>query len=397
MSVLAAAEPGAGRIITAGVCAIILTVGIGRFAYTPLLPVMRAEAGLSTIGAGWLATINYVGYVGGALIASRIHTLERKWFLYRLGLVLAVLTTLAMGLTNNFWLWMVLRLISGWASTAGMLLATGLVLNWLLRHQRPAELGIHFAGFGIGMVLSGLAAILMLDRLSWSGQWYVLALFGTLFLVPAWFWLPRPPAAKNMSLTSDSDLPSRLWMIAFSLAYFCGGFGYVITATFIVDIIRNMHAVAVSGNWIWIIMGLAATPSCFLWDRVSSSIGELWSLSLAYALQAASFALITFGSQPISLFAGAVLFGATVIGTVSLTLSIVGKMFPNNPAKAMARLTISYGAAQILGPIVAAYMAGMSTDYHASLSVGTGIAVFGTCLSILCARYGARLRHRLRK
>lgn len=384
MSLQGTTEQSSARVIFAGVCAIILTVGIARFAYTPLLPVMRQQAGLTTIGAGWLATVNYVGYIGGALIASRIRALDRKWYLYRLGLILAPVSTCAMGFTTNFWWWVVLRVISGWASTAGMLLGTGLVLNWLLRNGKPPELGIHFSGFGIGICLSGLAANLMATDISWGGQWYLLAVVGVVFLIPAWLWLPRPPAVVQSSVGSGR-LPSIGWRRVFSLAYFCGGFGYVITATFVVDIIRNMDAVAIPGNWVWIMMGVAATPSCFLWDRVSHWVGELWSLCLAYALQTTSFVLIAYGAGPIPIVAGAVLFGATVIGTVSLTLSIVGKMFPDNPAKAMARLTISYGMAQISGPVIAAYMAGLGNGFHSALGLGIVIGLFGTSLSVWCA------------
>lgn len=371
------------RVIFAGICALILTIGIGRFAYTPLLPIMREQAGLSGIGAGWLATINYAGYLGGALLASSIHTLQRKFVLYRIGLLVAVVTTFAMGMTTDFRLWLVLRLLSGWSSTAGMLLGSGLVLNWLLRRGHRPELGIHFAGFGVGMVISGLAVIAMAGHLSWSAQWITLGAMGLLFAVPAWIWLPAPlPAAQSKPLAADPP-PSRRWTVLFSFAYFCGGFGYVITATFIVDIVHNMHTHAVPGNWVWIIMGAVAIPSCFIWDRVSDVIGPMRAWSLGFALQTASFALTAYGDSPLSIMAGAVLFGITVIGTVSLTLSIIGRRFPANPAKAMARLTLSYGTAQILGPIVAGYVSHASGDFRGALMVATVVGTIGTLVSLL--------------
>lgn len=381
------------KVIFAGICAIILTVGIGRFAYTPLLPLMREQAGLTSVDAGWLATINYVGYLGGALIAASISTLYRKFILYRIGLVVAVLSTLAMGLTQHFWLWLILRLIAGWSSTAGMLLSTGLVLNWLIRQRLRPDLGVHFAGFGMGMVLSGLAVMTMAGHLSWQAQWCVLGAIGIVFLIPSWRWVPAPPqsAAHHGDYPSD-PLPSRRWRWTFTLAYFCGGFGYVITATFVVDIIHTMHAITLPGNGVWIVMGLVAIPSCFLWDRVAAQIGGMRALALAYALQTASFALTAIGGSAVVVLLGAVLFGATVIGTVSLTLSIIGRLYPANPAKAMARLTVAYGSAQILGPIVAGYLTHSSGSYRGALLFATGIGTMGTLLAATLARSQTSLR-----
>jgi MFS family permease len=156
------------RVIFAGVCALILTVGLARFAYTPMLPIMRSEAGLSYLAGGWLATFNYLGYIAGALVAATISDLGRKYQLYRIGLVVAVVSTGAMGLTQDATLWAVLRFVSGLSSTAGLLLASGLVLNWLIRQGHRPELGLHFTGLGLGIVVSGLAVAAMVGRLSWD-------------------------------------------------------------------------------------------------------------------------------------------------------------------------------------------------------------------------------------
>ena len=86
------------RVLTAGIMSLIVLVGIARFAYTPILPIMQQQAGLGVYEAGWLATINYVGYLLGAIIASQISSLVLKDKLYRIGLVVAVLSTVGMAL-----------------------------------------------------------------------------------------------------------------------------------------------------------------------------------------------------------------------------------------------------------------------------------------------------------
>ncbi|MCP4992321.1 MAG: YbfB/YjiJ family MFS transporter, partial [Gammaproteobacteria bacterium] len=120
------------KVLSAGILSLVLVLGIARFAYTPLLPLMQQQAGLGVSAGGWLAAINYLGYLCGAITASFISDLTLKDRLYRVGLVLAVVTTAGMGLTENLWLWALLRFIAGLSSAGGLLLGSGLILNWLI-------------------------------------------------------------------------------------------------------------------------------------------------------------------------------------------------------------------------------------------------------------------------
>lgn len=120
----------------------VLSAGIfhvARFAYAPLLPQMQQQAGLGVAEAGWLAAINYAGYLSGALVASLIGDLVLKDRLYRFGMVPAVLTTAMMGMTTNPTVWAVSRYFAELSSAARMLLGTGLILNWLIRQEIAAS------------------------------------------------------------------------------------------------------------------------------------------------------------------------------------------------------------------------------------------------------------------
>ncbi len=368
------------RVILAGVCALILTVGLARFAYTPMLPIMRDEAGLSHLAGGWLATFNYMGYIAGALIATAISDLRRKFLLYRVGLVVAVLSTGAMGLTTDTTLWSALRFVSGLSSTAGLLLASGLVLNWLIRQGHRPELGLHFTGLGLGIVVSGLAVAAMVGHLHWEHQWMGLGLLGAAFFLPAWCWLPAPASTQAGASKAKTTTPSRRWMTLLIGAYFCAGFGYVISATFIVAILEKLPMLAGKGGWVWVIVGLAAVPSSFLWDRIASAMGQIPALMLGYILQIISILLPALSdSTALNLFS-AVLYGGTFVGIVSLTLTLIGRCFPENPAKAMARLTLSYGVAQIAAPAMAGYIATATGSYHGALIIAAGVMGVGTIL-----------------
>ncbi len=110
------------QVMAAGMAAMLLTVGIARFAYTPMLPLMQAQTGMSPFVGGLLATVNYAGYMTGALLASTISDARRRYLVYRIGLVASVIGTAGMGLTSETWVWLVLRYIAGVGGASGMLL-----------------------------------------------------------------------------------------------------------------------------------------------------------------------------------------------------------------------------------------------------------------------------------
>ena len=368
------------QVIGAGICALVLTVGLARFAYTPLLPLMRVDAGLSAAQGGWLATCNYIGYLLGTLLVARVGDMHLKFRFYRIGLVLAVISTGLMGLTHHLPLWGVLRFVAGLSSTAGLLLASGLVLNWLLGHARQPRLGLHFAGLGAGITVSGLAAAAMAGRLTSAGQWQVLGLLALLFLIPAWRWMPAPVALPAATQARAPTPPALRWRALLIAAYFCAGFGFVVSATFIVAILEQSAAFHGQGSWVWVLVGVTAIPSTFGWDRLSARIGLIRALMLAFALQASAFVLPLLDDGLLAGAASAALFGLTFAGIVSLTLTVVGRHYPLNPAKAMATLTLSYGVAQIIAPAIAGTLARDSGSYQGALLLAAIIMALGIVL-----------------
>ena len=368
------------KVLLAGICSLILTVGLARFAYTPLLPVMRAETWLTEVAGGWLATFNYMGYMSGALLAASISSLHLKYRLYRAGLVIAVLSIMGMALTQNMLAWSILRYVAGLSSAAGLLIGSGLMLNWLIRNGHRPELGIHFGGLGGGILVSGLVSVLMLaNGLDWAQQWWALGILGALLFIPAWLWLPEPaPAAANQVPTQTP--PSRQWLLLMIAVYFCAGFGFVVSATFTVAMVEKIPSLNGFGSWVWVGVGLAATPACFLWDRVSRQVGDLPALQLAFIGQITSIILPALSTNATVAVLSAALYGGTFIGIVSLTLTVIGRLYPANPAKAMARLTLSYGVAQIIAPAITGYIAQATGSYQGGLLMAAAIMLLGLAL-----------------
>lgn len=370
------------RVLTAGILSLILLLGIARFAYTPLLPIMQQQAGLGIVDAGWLATINYVGYLCGAIIASQIGSMILKDKLYRLGLIVAVLTTVGMGMTTNVWLWSALRFFAGLSSAAGLLLASALIMNWLIRNDFRSELGIHFSGLGLGIAVCAIAVEVLNRYFSWDQQWYILSALGVLILIPAWAWLPPPDTSsvtKGGGTMTDKP-PSQIFLRIFMLAYFCAGIGYVVSATFIVAIVDALPGLEGKGAWVFMVLGLSAAPACMIWDLVARRTGDINALILAASLQVVGIILPLLNHSLSAALVGAVLFGGTFIGLVSLVLSMAGRYYPTRPAKMMGKMTISYGIAQIIGPMIVGWIATGSGGYEEGLYLAAAAMVIAIIL-----------------
>ena len=371
------------RVLLAGIFSQILCVGVARFAYTPLLPIMQEQTWMGDAAGGWLAAVNYLGYISGALIAASINDLKLKDTLYRIGLILAVTTTAAMAFTENLTLWMLLRYLSGLSSAGSMLIASGLILNWLIRHDHRGELGIPFAGIGLGIAIAALAVELMMYlSQGWAEQWLWLSLLGLILAIPAWFWLPRPEGGNTTSngTTLVDNPPTNRFMWLMLAAYFCAGYGYVITATFIVAFVERQPELVGMGPMAFVLVGLAAAPAVMVWDIIARHTGYLNALLLTLVLQVGGILLpVVFPTLSV-VFLSAMLFGGTFIGSVSLVLTMAGRLYPTKPAKLMGKMTISYGSAQVIAPALTGMLAAKLGNYDLGLWIAGGFVVVGILL-----------------
>ena len=370
------------QVITGGICGLVLTIGLARFAYTPLLPSLQTQTGLTDAAAGGLAAINYAGYMSGALAATWIEDVRWRHWLYSAGLWMALVTVAAMALTTWMPAWALVRYVGGLCGATGMLLGSGLVLGWLIRQGRRPELGLYFIGLGLGIVVSALGAW-VLSRLwpTWSDQWLAFAVLGLVFFMPAWRW--RPPVPPQVVAAHDAPLASvgsRRWRWTLLTSYFAAGWGFVISATFTVAIVEREPALAGQGPLAWALVGMAAMPAVFIWDLVARRLGDKQALLLAFGLQTLAVLLPAISGELWAALAGAVGYGATFIGIVSLTLALVGRRAPNNPGKAMAKLTLSYGVAQMLAPVVAGFMAQSTGSFKGALWLTAGVMAAGMAL-----------------
>ncbi|MDX1678297.1 YbfB/YjiJ family MFS transporter, partial [Arsukibacterium sp.] len=239
-----------------------------------------------------------------------------------------------------------------------------------------------------------LVELMLLLQLDWQAQWQALACFGMLLAVPAWCWLPRPPVEAFRAQPASRDRPPAKRFIRLMLAsYFCAGYGYVISATFIVTIVERMDGLSGRGNVSFIILGLAAAPAVMMWDVIARKTGYLKAIMLALLVQVMAILLpLWSGTLPVVLISAA-LFGATFIGVVSLVLTMAGRLYPSKPAKLMGKMTLAYGSAQVIAPALTGYLAEVSGYYTLGLYLAAGFVGLGALLIAVLMVTDKNARH----
>ena len=258
-------------------------VGIGRFVYTPILPPMVADLGMSTTTAGLIASANFLGYLAGALLAATpfVPGSRRTWLV--VSLAVSAVTTGAMGLASSTVAFLLLRFVGGFASAFVLVFASALVLDRLSAAGRSGLSAVHFAGVGTGITVSAaLVSILLALGFGWRALWLASG-------------VSRPHRARRrarvgarsrriaegaVGAAARTDEGSRALVVAYGLF----GFGYVITATFLVTIVRGAPDVRALEPVVWVVVGVTAIPSVALWTSMARAIG----IARAFALAACS-------------------------------------------------------------------------------------------------------------
>lgn len=373
------------KILLGGMLGMVVAMGIGRFAFTPVLPLMQRDLAMSNTMAGWLAGLNYLGYLAGAVGCSLRPRLLRSRPVTGGALAVSIATTLLMGTTVSPFCWGMLRLAGGIASAILFIVISAEVVEALTRRGYSYWIGALYGGIGIGIALSGIV-VPLLDRVgAWSGSWIGMGLIaaicaGTGISLGRKRNLIRP-------LTIDTSVKAgslqNLWPLA--VAYFFEGLGYIVTATFIVAIIAFTPGLEAFAPYTWVATGLAAMPSTIFWTQLGRYIGTKAALSCAFILQASGI-IVSIGADSVGevLFA-AVTFGGTFLGIVALTLVEGNRRTPHDSRRATAVLTVCFSLGQILGPILAGILADTANGFALPLALAAG-CVFSGCLFVIFDR-----------
>ncbi|WP_444685804.1 YbfB/YjiJ family MFS transporter [Alkalicoccus luteus] len=336
----------------AGFLALAALMGIGRFAYTPILPLMETDR-VGELEAGWLASANYIGYflgafAGGSLMAGRL-----RWIAV---VVLTGLTVLLMGLTESSVIWSLLRFAAGFLGGVGFVWTAGLILPILQRAKAaPYWIGLLYGGVGFGIFLSGYAVPRFAGaEEAWEAAWIGMGLLVCIAAAVILLLYPKQTEAKSHTVSvQPAPGGDRRRERTLFTAYFLEGFGYIIFATFIVSILAGTGGLDTDPAVIWMFVGIGAVPSCLFWAWVGARVTKQSALIWAYAAQTIGVLIPALTGNLSLLLVSAVLFGGTFMGITMMTISLAHEEFPGKRQKATGNLTALYGIGQVLGPLAA--------------------------------------------
>lgn len=361
-------------------------MGIGRFAYTPLLPPMQETLGWTASHAGDVASSNFFGYLAGALAATFLAQRPERLSWLLTGMVLSAATTSAGAVAVSFPVWLAIRFFSGAASALCLVLGTAIVIQFLAIHSRPHLGTLHFAGVGGGIVAS--VAVIELARLagfSISGQWGALGIASIALFAGAWTIIGALPNRRKLEgkvtlHASKGQAPANWLLKKLIAAYGLFGFGYIVTATFIVAMARRLDNAAFVEPLTWIVVGLVAAPSVLLWQRAAQRLGMFPALRLAYGLEAAGVLLAGFASGPAAVLIGGALLGGTFMGITALGLSAGRLAAGSDHDRAIGWMTASFGLGQLLGPAVAGRLAEATQGFEAPSMLAALLLIIGMAM-----------------
>ena len=394
----------------AGMVSLAVAMGIGRFAFTPLLPMMLNDGVIDLPQASWLASANYVGYLLGALLCMlqpwlwmRFPRLPSLAFtqLVRGGLLSTAVLTIAMA-WSEMPAWPLLRFLAGVTSGVVLVFTSGWCLSQLARLGVPTMGGIIYMGPGAGIVLSGLFARGMVAW-EWAAAtgWLIFGLLA--FLLTALVWRKLKVSDERLlplssRLQNDANLTSAavrighgpVEMAFLTVAYGIAGFGYIITATFLPVIAR---AALPSSPWLdlfWPLFGVGVMTGAWLSTRIRP--GGDWRLLLlcGYLIQAFAVGISLWSPSLLGFAIGSLLLGLPFTAISFFAMQEVRRLRPDTAASFMGLLTATYGVGQILGPpLVAVLMHSARSPgetFTLSLQIAAGSLLLGAAIFGLMAR-----------
>lgn len=365
-------------------------LGIGRFAYALVLPDMRDSLAWSYSAAGFMNTINAAGYLAGALLVSRVIRRYGLAAAARWGTLACVLSLALCALSGNFYILSFARLLAGVGAAGGFV--GGGALAATIAQSRPERanflLSLFYAGPGIGILASGLAAPFVLQAFgpgSWWIVWWAMTLLAVVMTVP----LLLAPLHADTTGSAAATAKFRIAPVAIYLAaYFLFGAGYIAYMTFMIAYVRDSGGGPAAQSAFWSLIGLSAFVTPWVWRRVLALDRGGLTTTIILGVNAIGAAMPIFGHSVWLLALSALVFGVAFFAVVGSTTAFVRLNYPP-PAwpTAIAAMTIAFGIGQTLGPIVV----GAITDAIGNLSVALNVSAAMLALGAVLAAFQKKL------
>ncbi|MDR0189460.1 YbfB/YjiJ family MFS transporter [Pseudomonas yamanorum] len=370
-------------IAIAGLVSLSLAMSLGRFVFTPLLPMMLRDGAVTLDQGGTLATMNYFGYFVGAMLCFWIRAEPAR--IIRAALAFTVLLTIGMVIPGGAVWWAVWRTIAGICCGLAMVLTTVWSQQWLAELGRPTLSGIMFCGPGVGIVITSVPAFGMVAA-QWPTTWCWIAftILGVAMLLPVWRILGTTPPARPLESTQPSSsvprerpkLTLEIW--ALTLTYGLGGFGYIITATFLPVIAR--HAIPDS-PWVDLflpVFGIGVAVGALLVTRIGMHHDNRRILMFLYAVQSIGVGTAAIWPTATGLAISSVMVGLPFTAIVAFAMREARRLWKADAAKLIGLMTAAYAIGQIAGPPMAMSLVAHTSGFSAALGVAAVALLFGS-------------------
>ncbi|MEK9280479.1 MULTISPECIES: YbfB/YjiJ family MFS transporter [unclassified Bradyrhizobium] len=363
-------------------------LGIGRFAYALVLPDMRDSLNWSYSAAGFMNTINAVGYLAGALMASRLIGRVGWSVAIRGGTVACVAALAVCALTGNFVALSLARLVLGLGAAAGFVAGGALAAIIAQAHPQRANflLSLFYAGPGVGILASGLIAPFALQYFgpgSWWIVWWTLALLSAAMTIPLFLIRIESRARFTEGTHASFAIPPVLIYLA---GYFLFGAGYIAYMTFMIAYVRDAGGGAAAQAAFWGLIGVSAFATPWIWRGVLALDRGGLATAIILGTNALGAALPILGHSTMWLTISAVVFGVAFFAVVGSTTAFVRFNYPHEAwPTAIAAMTISFGVGQTLGPIVVGAITDALGSLSYALNVSAALLALGA-LAALCQR-----------
>jgi predicted MFS family arabinose efflux permease len=350
-------------------------MGIGRFAFTPVLPMMEADAGVTLAAGAWLASANYIGYLVGSLTALvwRVQPATA----IRTGLAVIGLSTVGMGFEHDVAALALLRFVAGIASALVLIFVFAWSADQFAHHRRHWFTGIVFAGTGVGIAISGgLCLALVQAHATSATAWISLGALASVFAVIAWFAFDTNSSSKEIPTSGEALRSAESLRLIGCYGLF--GYGYIIPATFLPVMARAIIPEPSLFGWAWPIFGSAAVISTYLTSRLNRRCSHRTIWIGAQFVMAAGIFLPALWPALAAIFAAAILVGGTfMVVPMAAMLEARSIAGPKNSAVLIAAMTSAFALGQIIGPITVRWLVGPhGTNLSTSLYLAGTILVF---------------------
>ncbi|AIO32329.1 hypothetical protein DM39_1305 [Burkholderia cenocepacia] len=380
-----------------------VALGVGRFAFTPLMPLMLADGSIGLKAGSWLASANYAGYFVGAVSCAALRVAPAR--MVRLGLAATVLLTAAMGVGHLLPVWLAVRFVAGVVSAWTFVFMSQWGLRRLAELHAPEWGGVIYAGPGVGIVLTGLIGSALAGHRAAPG-WLGFAALAAVLSAAIWRTFaaapatgaPAPAAAAQAAAVAAPPAGARrhradaAWLV---VLYGMPGFGYIITATFLPVIARA--ALPAGSPWpdlFWPMFGAALIVGAIAAARLPGHWDNRLLLAAGCATQALGIVAGIVWPNAAGFSIGSVLLGLPFTAITLFAMREARRLHGERAAGLMGYATASYGIGQILGPLVAAPLTARFGSFSPALWVAVAALLAGAA-GFAATAAAARARSRL--